>query len=430
MSAAPGSMLLSPHYRFSNDGGATQLEVYQRFVGSLRKSGYKGNVVLGVIPEESDPDASNILNRYLKYRNVTVYPIKFVPCTSDAAVGLAGHKSKSEACVHPYPDSKLQWSRYHLARDWLDACHHCGDGPVLLIDLRDTLFQRNPFESALTIGGLQLFEEDSSRTTLHWTTDLAFKGCKGMRMNETMLASGAVLGTRIAVNKYFEIINEEMKRWMADSNCRHHWDDQAVQNYLFYTEQIPFARPVKNGHGMVLNVGIKGEAVMQRHKAFMAKRYQLPPADAVYKPFRGADKGDPIGQRWIGEEANVTDANGVFLQANGKSIAQVVHQIDSFGPPFMDLWLRHQSIANNFLEANSGFIKKQPRPVPSGVHPHELRQKTDTGIDISDPVLFLPLQPAILGTLQSLVWRTDSNRTYFDALSDHCVFQALKGESF
>ena len=263
MSAAPGSMLLSPHYRFSNDGGATQLEVYQQFVGSLRKSGYKGNVVLGVIPKESDPDASNILNRYLKYRNVTVYPIKFVPCTSDAAVGLAGHKSKSEACVHPYPDSKLQWSRYHFARDWLDACHHCGDGPVLLIDLRDTLFQRNPFESALTIGGLQLFEEDSSRTTLHWTTDLAFKGCKGMRMNETMLASGAVLGTRIAVNKYFEIINEEMKRWMADSNCRHHWDDQAVQNYLFYTGQIPFARPVKNGHGMVLNVGIKGEAVMQ-----------------------------------------------------------------------------------------------------------------------------------------------------------------------
>ena len=36
---------------------------------------YKGNVILGVILVDSDPEASNMLNLYLKYYNITVHLI-------------------------------------------------------------------------------------------------------------------------------------------------------------------------------------------------------------------------------------------------------------------------------------------------------------------------------------------------------------------
>jgi hypothetical protein len=53
---------------------------YSRFVGTLRKSGYQGHVILATEPniETAKPH----LVRYLSQRNVTLVPVKYINCTS------------------------------------------------------------------------------------------------------------------------------------------------------------------------------------------------------------------------------------------------------------------------------------------------------------------------------------------------------------
>jgi hypothetical protein len=117
-------------------------------------------------------------------------------------------------CADPYPDIKIRWSRFPLARDWLTECTTC-TGPVLIMDVRDSIFQLDPFgPGSPVIQGLQVYEEHKSQRTLHWLTNAPFTTCKNTPMNETMLCSGTTTGTRVAMLKYLEAMYEEMKVWI------------------------------------------------------------------------------------------------------------------------------------------------------------------------------------------------------------------------
>ena len=49
-------------------------------------------------------------------------------------------------------------------------------------------------------------------------------------------------GTRLAVQKFLEVIESEMKIWMRVGACpSEKTDDVAVLNYLYYSGQLPFA---------------------------------------------------------------------------------------------------------------------------------------------------------------------------------------------
>jgi hypothetical protein len=190
------------------------LKVYERFVGSLRKTGYKGHIILGVAPDVS----RNVL-KYLRYRNVTVKVMKWVNCTYGDDSKENDIFKKTE-CAHPYPDIKIRWSRFPLQRDWLQECKTC-TGPVLTMDVRDSIFQRDPFgPGSPKLTGLQVYEEHKSQTTLHWLAEWPISACKGFRYNETMLCSGTTTGTRAAMLKYLEIMYEEMKVWINTPSCR------------------------------------------------------------------------------------------------------------------------------------------------------------------------------------------------------------------
>jgi hypothetical protein len=187
-------------------------QTYQRFVGSLRKSGFKGHIILGVAPDVSEQQL-----RYFRYRNVTPKIIKWVNCTYEPVED--GNK-ESKTCAHPYPDIKIRWSRFPLIRDWLVDCKEC-TGPVLVMDVRDSFFQLDPFgPGSPTITGLQVYEEDKRRTTEHWLTKGPIQQCLGLEYNETMLCSGTTTGTRIAMIRYLEIMYEEMKYWIEHEECR------------------------------------------------------------------------------------------------------------------------------------------------------------------------------------------------------------------
>jgi hypothetical protein len=186
------------------------LPTYQRFVGSLRKSGYKGNIILGVAP-----DVSEEVLRYFRYRNVTPKIMKWVNCTY-----ASGGNEETRTCAHPYQDIKIRWSRFPLIRDWLLDCKEC-TGPVLVMDVRDSFFQLDPFgPGSPTITGLQVYEEDKSQTTGHWLTKGPLQQCLGVNYEDTMLCSGTTTGTRAAMIKYLHIMYEEMKYWIEHEECR------------------------------------------------------------------------------------------------------------------------------------------------------------------------------------------------------------------
>jgi hypothetical protein len=180
-------------------------------------------------------------------------------------------------CAHPYPDLKARWGRFALLHDYLEECQEC-TGPVLVADVRDTFFQRDPFGSeAPPVEGLQVFEEYRVMRTTHWLVKLPVEKCKQIKIfDEPMLCSGTTVGTREAMLQYLEAMVTEMREWMKDTNCccnKMNGDDQSIHNYLYYTGKLPYAIPQKNRVGLVNTVGAQGSMLMNAKKKHNMEAY-------------------------------------------------------------------------------------------------------------------------------------------------------------
>jgi len=114
------------------------LQTYRHFVGSLRKTGFLGDIVIAVSPPaKMKPGVS----AYLEQMNVTAYAFD-VHCFS------------RDNCTLPddflgYPDPRPSRTfaniRYALYEYWLRF--YSDTAYILILDFRDTFFQRDPFES-------------------------------------------------------------------------------------------------------------------------------------------------------------------------------------------------------------------------------------------------------------------------------------------
>mmetsp|Transcript_44074 Transcript_44074/g.134179 ORF Transcript_44074/g.134179 Transcript_44074/m.134179 type:complete len:431 (-) Transcript_44074:84-1376(-) len=326
---------------------------YQRFVGSLRKTGYKGNIILVVAP-----DIRPLEEEYLKLQNVTMHKVQHTKCTHSAFKPasekdgnvLNSHEKELMTCIHPYPNLKHRWARFPLLRDLLELCGGkanpsvaCG-GPVLISDMRDTFFQRNPFgPEAPKVHGLQVFEEHFTITTKHWLVEWPVRKCKDVVYDKPMLCSGTTIGTREAMLDYLRIFHGEMDRWMADPKCHFsiNGDDQSMHNYMYYSGMLDEVRggvvAVKNRDGLVHTVGAMGSIVLKTHqnhqKLLRGDKYQGSepfPLSAQEKPEKS--------KSWLGFQHGLTDKDGYFAQFDG-SRSFVIHQYDRFGHNFMD-WLK------------------------------------------------------------------------------------------
>ncbi|GKY97194.1 hypothetical protein MPSEU_000677800 [Mayamaea pseudoterrestris] len=313
------------------------LRIYQQFVGTLRKTGYKGHIILGV-----SPDVSPEILAYFEYRNVTPKLLQYVNCTYSipARTGEDAtnpHVRERTTCAYPYHDIKVRWSRFPLARDWLRDCDTC-TGPVLIMDVRDSYFQRDPFgEGSPPVKGLQVYEEYKTQTTMHWLAKWPIETCKGVVFDKPMLCSGTTTGTREAVIQYLDAMYQEMQAWIMDPKC---WfpingDDQSIHNYLYYSGKLPFATavPMLTGQSIVNTVGVLGAQSVEHHVKEMSETRNLTRGEALAQPFRGAR-----GDKWCGH-LNVCDQDGFFLESDGTR-SRVIHQFDRYDRPFLE-WMGH-----------------------------------------------------------------------------------------
>ena len=333
------------------------LRNYQQFVGSLRKTGYMGNIFLVVSPDIDTKEES-----YLREQNVTMHKPRYINCTHPLSQQMKGkevdnkHQKELITCVHPYPDIKHRWARFPLLRDLLENCGgqpnpevKCG-GPVLITDMRDTFFQRNPFgPDAPKVYGLQVFQEHMTIRTTHWLVDWPVGECKDVHFDEPMLCSGTTIGTRQAMLDYLEIFYGEMKVWMKSPKCNNfgiNGDDQSMHNYMYYSGMLNGVtggvQAVKNRDGLVNTVGAMGSLI---HGTHTVQKNILRNLTGHENPKGGG--GDPYdlsyneakekNKNWLGLHYGMTDHDGFFTQFDG-SRSFVVHQFDRFGRQFF-WWL-------------------------------------------------------------------------------------------
>lgn len=317
------------------------LTVLNGFIGSLRKSGFLGHIILGVAENVSPKVLA-----YFRFRNVTHKVLVRANCTHHPwfdgnETAMAERKIQSpdaygdlSYCVGPYTNIKSRWVKYPLARDWLLDCKTC-TGPVLLTDIRDAYFQTNPFGPNLPkIEGLQVFEEHRDITTEHWLVSWPTGECKNVTFKKPMLCSGSTVGTREAMMDYLNVIYDEMQVWISTDKCRFFTvgDDQSIHNWLFYTGKIANAVAIPIREGIVNTIGHEASLIFEAHIANgLAQNFTESYARHVMD-LKGA-----TSKSWIGPEYGLTDEDGFFTNKDG-SRSPMVHQFDRLGLIAFDRW--------------------------------------------------------------------------------------------
>ena len=306
-----------------------KLSVHRKFVGSLRKSGFTGTIMLA-----TEPELQNGVEEYLLSNNVTILRLNYTECQHKILQEneVKDHKDKEcNTCIAPYNDVKIRWGRFPFLRDALLKCKTC-TGPVLVSDVRDTIFQRDPFgDGAPEIEGLHLFAEWRLNHAAHSFISVPIEKCKKDivldRSMGPMICSGTTIGTREAVIGYLDTMYNEMVEWMKDTNC---WSkkaggDQAIHNYLYYAGKFEHLQPrvFAPREGIVNTVGAQGVQLSKIHHKF-GQAINRAPQNLPYL------MSDPDKGQWLPVGYDMTDKKGYFIDFNGER-SRVVHQYDRFG---------------------------------------------------------------------------------------------------
>lgn len=267
MSSTPRSLVLGAYSGLP----ARYLEPFAR---SLRATGYRGSfcVIVGkhgrgeraaldaladaVVDVGQDypaelPAARALLAFLRRTRGLRrAYPRVFER-VAGATAERAAYRRWSSLEYHLEGLQALRYAHYHR---YLAECAQAAD-VVMISDLRDVVFQRDPF--AEPVSGLEVYLEDPSvrigedAFNTRWVRDLV--GTEGLERLRGLpvSCSGTVVGTRDAMLAYLGEMVAGIS-WRRRPMGPH---DQAVHNLLVHGRGLSAARIVPNGHGRVLTLG-------------------------------------------------------------------------------------------------------------------------------------------------------------------------------
>jgi len=315
--------------------------IFRRFVGSLRKTGFGGTIIIGV-----EPTVGEELVEYLKAMRVIIKYLTPVECTFEFA-------KKNQKCYHPYSHIKREWSYFPLARDWLTSCDAC-IGSAVIASVRDTVFQLNPFGKGMPIiSRLHLYEQHPTIVASHTSAGVLLKACDNIDLDKintdlqfypemslsdpmriSTLSAGTAVGTRDDVIDYLGAVHSVMREWMQRSQCHFEHstsdDGMAIVNYLRLKRRLPYrTRIIPHRTGIVNNVGYEGRNAYQAHVHFWEFK-GLTSEEASKKAYEGA-----VGEGWIDTDYMLTDADGQFIDVFFQKSA-IIYEYNAFGTPFTD----------------------------------------------------------------------------------------------
>jgi hypothetical protein len=214
------------------------------FVLSLIKSGYKGRVVLFV------EDLKSNLAEYLRKHSI-------------------------EPCLYESSHIPVTNQRYILYKRFIEQ--EDGIGQIMLTDVRDVIFQGNPFTLCNT-DNLYCFEEDKSMTLANchynskWIRQAYGKNVLAQIGHNPIICSGVTIGNYNKVLQYLEILIKELAAvppvWGID---------QGVHNVLIRSEKVSHAVICPNECGSVYTMAyVKPGSVKVNKDGFIINESGMP----------------------------------------------------------------------------------------------------------------------------------------------------------
>lgn len=124
---------------------------------------------------------------------------------------------------------------------------------VLLTDVRDVLFQKDPFEFNF-LNGLCCFFEDKAIKDCTYTSDWLRRAFGNQIIseigNKDVLCAGTTLGSRSAIMSYLRL----MIKHISQARSQAFGIDQAVHNYILHKGLINNIELCRNYHGPILTM--------------------------------------------------------------------------------------------------------------------------------------------------------------------------------
>ena len=239
-------------------------------MGSLRKTGFTGDIVMAVSPTDKMKEG---VMEYLIKMNVVAYSFD-VDCK-----GIDNCKMKDDFLGYPDPRPMRTFAniRYALYEHWLSF--YPDNAYILILDFRDTIFQRNPFEplgpidSRPAIYDLRVYAENEKVKRIGncvfnsmWISRCFGKTSLDNIKAMPVICSGSTMGSALAMRTYIPT----MLRSMDTVQCwkRGIESDQGYQNFLFYNGH--FNTPEGNA-----TLFLQGEDLVNTIGAMNGFRYDL-----------------------------------------------------------------------------------------------------------------------------------------------------------
>ncbi|HIH38639.1 hypothetical protein J4460_01550 [Candidatus Woesearchaeota archaeon] len=211
--------------------GSYKKDVITSFIESLKKTGWQGRLI--IFTNNLDEETTV----YLKENNA------FLILFSGSFPFLPGLKEKPEKEV------SVNCSRYYLYDWWVSQ--NDPQGKILLADMRDVIFQKDPFDYPYP-EGLCCFLEDK-RVTLatcpfnaRWMTEAFGEETLRSLGHFPVSCSGITIGDAHAIAEYLKRMVSLMKVYGGKGGI-----DQAVHNYLLRTSPGFQAAYYENDNGPV-----------------------------------------------------------------------------------------------------------------------------------------------------------------------------------
>jgi len=280
---------------------------FQYFVGSLRKVGHWGDIVLAVSPLDKLDDK---MQAYLRQTDVIAYAFD-VDCKGEDSCKL---KDEFLGYPDPRPHRTFANIRYAVYEYWMR--YYNDQSYILILDFRDTFFQSNPFQQyrypiteRVPKYELNVYAENYKVKTIGncvynsmWVGECFGPPALEEVKNLPVICSGSTLGSYPAIRNYISI----MLRGMDDIQCwrKNIESDQGYQSYYFHTGRFNTA----DGNATMF---AQGTGVVNTIGALNGHR--LP-----------ADQKGPLDTFW-----KMRDEDGFILNNDGTRSA-VVHQWDRF----------------------------------------------------------------------------------------------------
>lgn len=215
------------------------------FIISLRNTGYNGDIVL--FAETTHPSIKQIASKYkiicVEYNNT--YPFLFTINKNDPMLPETSSKN-----FHLFSYRHIIYYQY-LNKHIKQYSH------IMLTDVRDVVFQQNPFLE-ISNQGLNCFLEASEEKIKNdhahnaaWVRNALGQEILDIIGDQTISCAGIIIGNSPSIIDY---IKQMVSIIISYPNAAGP-TDQGLHNYLIHTNKLKIMTLHRNGEGPVLTIG-------------------------------------------------------------------------------------------------------------------------------------------------------------------------------